>query len=563
MTVLRSPAMNRSSPPAKSPRRASAAGTLLVLLLALTTTASACPWCDKNPVMKPTVNAGDPDPGGKCFGQTPDPARVRRYFLAAESETWDFLPEGRDPVMGSPIPPHIGESPKSPKRRYHQYTDGTFTRRVLPNERLGVMGPVMRGVTGDYIVVTLLNRLSTPVSLHPHGVRYDKDSEGSSYLTSRGLGASIAPRARFTYVWQLDEASAPRPDEPSSKPWLYHSHVAGDEEINAGLSGFIVVTDAARARADGTPNDVDREMALMFQNFDESGVSEASEYANVKVVDGKSPDGGPPPPVTPWPEAQEFKELSMRHAINGRIFGNLKGLEMINGERVRWYLFALGVDPDVHTAHWHGERLKDAAGHMTDVIELMPGTMKSADMLADNPGDWMIHCHVGDHMMEGMYGNFTVLPKEGRAPGGEPFFGLSPAFKSVDWREVEGDLDPAKFSFKAKCVITAYAGLPLWNTHLGVTVGKLKAKTRLDKSGAGANGGVKFKILNGDPSGVVRSDRLEVELSFSGPEWAAVIDAQLKARESGTVHLDVLIDDTVHASTIPLKISGSHAVLAP
>ncbi len=112
-------------------------------------------------------------------------------------------------------------------------------------------------------------------------------------------------------------------------------------------------------------------------------------------------------------------------------------------------------------------------------------------------------------------------------------------------------------------MITAYAGLPLWNTHLGVTVGRLKAKTRLDKSGAGANGGVKFKVLNGDLSGIVQSDRLEVELTFSGPEWAAVIHQQLKVSESSSVPLEVSVDDAVHASSIPLKTSSNHIVLGP
>ncbi len=531
------------------------------LILTLALPLQACPWCDANPSMKPTVNAEDADPGGKFFGKEPDPARVKRYFIAAENEIWDYLPEGKDPVMGNPIPPHIAESPKSPKARYFQYTDATFTTRVLPNERLGVLGPVMRGVTGDYIVVTLLNKISTPVSLHPHGVRYDKDSEGSGYLTAKGLGSSIAPGAKFTYVWHLDEASAPRPDEPSSKPWLYHSHVAGDDEINAGLSGFILVTDAARARPDGTPNDVDREMALMFQNFNESGVSEAQEYANVKVVDGKSPDGGPPPPVTPWPEAQETKELSMRHAINGRIFGNLKGMEMVEGERVRWYLFALGIDPDVHTAHWHGARVRDAANHMTDVIELMPGSMKSVDMLADNPGDWMIHCHVGDHMMEGMYGIFSVSKKDSPALTSAPFFGVS-SLKSMQWLAVEGDLTPADFRLKLKVVVTAYAQLALWNTRLGINIGKLKSSTQLDAKGAGVNGGVKFKVLNGDPSGIVQSDRIEVELTLTGPEWLAILQPFLKNQQNPLIPLEFHIDDTVHNTEIPLKINGSRVVMS-
>ena len=535
---------------------------LLGMFLLQAMSLHACPWCDVNPSMKPTVNVADANPGGKYFGEQPDPARVKRYFIAAEYDQWDYLPDGKDPVMGSPIPPQVLESPKSGKCRYFQYTDDTFTARVLPTERLGIFGPVMRGVTGDFIVVTLLNRLSAPVSLHPHGVRYDKDSEGSAYLTAKGLGSSIAPQARFTYVWKCDEASAPGPAEPSSKPWLYHSHVQGDSEINAGLSGFIIVTDAARARPDGTPADVDREMALLFENYDESGFTEAQEYAGQVVVDGKAPDGGPAPAIVPWEETQAIKELAMRSALNGRVFGNLHGLEMIDGERVRWYVFALGTVPDVHTAHWHGERLKDAAGRMTDTIELSPGTMKCADMLADNPGDWMIHCHVGDHMMEGMYANFSVLKKDALPPKEAPFFGITSAMKSVAWQTVEANLDPADFHFTARCTVTAYAQLALWNTHLGLSIGKQTAATRLDKSGHGNANGVTFKVLNGDASGVVVSDRLEIEIQSNAPEWLAVVRENLATSKNTALHLELKVDDTAHSTEIPLKITGNQAVLA-
>ena len=34
--------------------------------------------------------------------------------------------------------------------------------------------------------------------------------------------------------------------------------------------------------------------------------------------------------------------------------------------------------------------------------------MKVADMLADNPGTWMLHCHVSDHMMSGMFALYTI-----------------------------------------------------------------------------------------------------------------------------------------------------------
>jgi FtsP/CotA-like multicopper oxidase with cupredoxin domain len=34
--------------------------------------------------------------------------------------------------------------------------------------------------------------------------------------------------------------------------------------------------------------------------------------------------------------------------------------------------------------------------------------MKVADMVAHNPGVWMLHCHVNDHMTAGMYTTYTI-----------------------------------------------------------------------------------------------------------------------------------------------------------
>jgi hypothetical protein len=34
--------------------------------------------------------------------------------------------------------------------------------------------------------------------------------------------------------------------------------------------------------------------------------------------------------------------------------------------------------------------------------------MASADMIADNPGTWMFHCHVSDHMEAGMMATYTI-----------------------------------------------------------------------------------------------------------------------------------------------------------
>jgi len=45
-----------------------------------------------------------------------------------------------------------------------------------------------------------------------------------------------------------------------------------------------------------------------------------------------------------------------------------------------------------------------------DVVELAPAVAEVADMLVDHPGTWLLHCHVADHMMAGMYATYAVTP---------------------------------------------------------------------------------------------------------------------------------------------------------
>ncbi len=53
--------------------------------------------------------------------------------------------------------------------------------RTAEEAYLGNLGPLMRAAVGDTIVVHFLNRLPQPVSVHPHGVFYNKTSEGALY----------------------------------------------------------------------------------------------------------------------------------------------------------------------------------------------------------------------------------------------------------------------------------------------------------------------------------------------------------------------------------------------
>ena len=302
-----------------------------------------------------------------CFAAT------RHYYIAAEDVAWDYAPSGHDLLMGSPIRQPWSLKARWPKSRFIEYTDTTFAVRKTQPEWLGILGPIIRAEVGDEIIVEFLNRSRNIHDIHPHGLRYDKDNEGAVYLPF-GAGARVPPGGRYTYHWFADRGSGPGPGQPSSVVWWYHPHVDTGAEINAGLLGPIVVTAKGKARADGSPKDVDREFVTCFMIFDE--------------LRGK-------------PEGQFY-------AINGYIFGNLPGLAMKQGEKVRWYLLGMGNEIDVHTPHWHGETVMNG-NRNTDVVELLPGSMVTVDMFADNPGTWMFHCHVADHMEGGMMAVYTIV----------------------------------------------------------------------------------------------------------------------------------------------------------
>lgn len=301
-------------------------------------------------------------------------ATNRHYYIQAEDVTWDFAPTGQNVVHHGPIPaPYLTAWPKV---RYIEYTDGTFTTRKPQPSWLGILGPIIRAEVGDTVFVHFRNR-STKGSfgMHPHGFRYDKDNEGAHYLPNPGAGATIPPGGSFTYRWYADEKSSPGPADPSSLVWWYHSHITEYQETNLGLLGPIIITRRGNARPDGSPKDVDREFITAFVIFNQA----------------------------------EGEERGQMHSINGYIYGNLRGLEMIEGEKVRWYLLGMGNEVDLHTAHFHGTTVLYRQGR-TDSVELLPGSMATVDMIADNPGTWMFHCHVADHIKAGMLTTYTVKP---------------------------------------------------------------------------------------------------------------------------------------------------------
>jgi FtsP/CotA-like multicopper oxidase with cupredoxin domain len=114
-------------------------------------------------------------------------------------------------------------------------------------------------------------------------------------------------------------------------------------------------------------------------------------------------------PETVDPEDEGFVESNLMHAINGYVYGNMPGLTVKQGERVRWYVVRIGTEVDLHTPHWHSQTLL-MSGMRMDMVELLPMSMKTLDMVPDSPGTWLYHCHVNDHITAGMQALFNVTP---------------------------------------------------------------------------------------------------------------------------------------------------------
>ena len=350
---------------------------------------------------------------GTARAQTAAAATVRTYYIAADEVDWDYAPAGRNLIAGRPFnddenvfvqrgPDRIGSTYK--KALFRQYTDASFTR-VQPKdarwEHTGLLGPTIRAEVGDTIKVVFRNNASRPYSIHPHGVRYAKSSEGAPYNdgTSGADKAddAVDPGRTVTYTWEVPPRAGPAAHDGQSVMWMYHSHTDEIKDTNTGLMGPMIIYPDGALRADGSVVGIDREFVAVFSVMNEN----ESHYLddNVQRFAGA--------PDTVDPEDPDFQESNLMHSINGYVYGNGPMMVANAGERVRWYLMGMGTEVDLHTPHFHGNTVT-SMGMRTDVLELLPASMKTADMVPDAFGIWLLHCHVNDHIAAGMSTRYKV-----------------------------------------------------------------------------------------------------------------------------------------------------------
>jgi hypothetical protein len=51
---------------------------------------------------------------------------------------------------------------------------------------------------------------------------------------------------------------------------------------------------------------------------------------------------------------------------------------------------------------------RTTADHREDVIDLFPAVFMTVKMKPDSTGQWLLHCHVNDHMVHGMEALYDV-----------------------------------------------------------------------------------------------------------------------------------------------------------
>ncbi|KAL4239418.1 hephaestin-like 1 [Mactra antiquata] len=348
-----------------------------------------------------------------CFvvpGQHTDGFEVRRYrdyYLQAEKIEWDYLQfkqnlvdfyDGylKDTLVNGPE--RVGS--KYSKYVYKQYTDDTYTVEIPKELSFGYVGPLLHGEVGEVIRVHLKNNVNIPVSIHPHGVLYDKLNEGAFYADNDNnkLDDGIKPGTNATMIWKLTSDFSPRDDDANCIPFAYHSHVNPDREVNSGLLGLLVVCKQGTLTKDGYRSDVDKELVLYFDSINEGEswlVDENLKRCQNETACRKLFEAGDP----------DFDESLKKDSINGFMYGNSPGLSVCNGDKIAWYIFSLNAE--LHPVNIHGQTFIEHH-HRTTVVGIWSATFREAEMEAKNPGNWLVQCMNSEHNRNGMKMLFSV-----------------------------------------------------------------------------------------------------------------------------------------------------------
>lgn len=296
--------------------------------------------------------------------------RCRSWLLVASVATLGCSEEttARDPLVPYPSTGVTREFDLTIDETNWEVGPGAIYKAIAYN---GVVpGPPIEVNAGDRVVVRLTNKAAKPHSIHTHVVKFTDSNDGT--------GPSIvAPGETKTVTWDAVYAGT----------FPYHDH--GDEGNGTmrGLIGALIVHPPGEAKAN--------EHVVVLADFDQG------EYASLPgvadPVSGEFPDAGM------YRGGHQYM-----HTINGKGYEDaVPPFTGKVGQLQRWRVVSIGQE--FHTWHIHGHRWLDG-GQVTDNVQLGPGMYTTFEFMEDNPGNWLIHCHVPSHMEGGMMADYIVTP---------------------------------------------------------------------------------------------------------------------------------------------------------
>lgn len=226
-------------------------------------------------------------------------------------------------------------------------------------------GPTIEATEGDRVRILVTNNLPEATTLHWHGILVPNSMDGVTGLNQ----APIAPGKTFTYEFTLKQHGT----------YMYHPHFDEMTQIAMGMMGFFII----HPKEPESPP-IDRDFAIFGHEW--------------SIPAGAS---------TPDPMVMlDFNYFT----FNGRIYPSTDPLVVKKGERVRIRFANLSMDS--HPMHLHGYaftvtasggwRLPKSAQYLGTTIDVGVGNTNDIEFVADEPGDWGLHCHKTHHTMSGM-----------------------------------------------------------------------------------------------------------------------------------------------------------------
>jgi manganese oxidase len=228
-------------------------------------------------------------------------------------------------------------------------------------------GPTIEVVEGDKVRLFVTNRLPEATTIHWHGQRLPNGMDGVS-----GVNQPPIPVGK-TYVYEFE---AKRPGT-----FMYHPHADEMTQMAMGMMGFWVTHPRQKHPH---INEVDRDYCFLLNAYD---VEPGARTPNVNTM-------------------LDFNIWS----FNSRVYPGLDPLVARLNDRVRVRVGNLTMTN--HPIHIHGIEFEvtgtdggpvpPTARWPEVTTDIAVGQMRQLEFIADEPGDWAMHCHKSHHTMGAM-----------------------------------------------------------------------------------------------------------------------------------------------------------------